>query len=60
MRRRIIVGYFVLEFLILIFTKNRHALQSSVILLNFMSLKQPEVRDVRLLERTFIIIARGV
>ena len=49
MPRKIVLGYFLLEFLVLIFTKNCHVPQFSVILVNFMSFKQPEVRGVRLL-----------
>ena len=57
---RIEVGYFLLEFLIIIFIKNCNIPQFSVILVNFMSFKQPEVRGVRLLETKCVIFARGV
>ena len=60
MPRRIEVGYFLLEFLIIIFIKKCNIPQFSVILVNFMRFKQPEVRGVRLLETKCVIFARGV
>ena len=59
MRKSIVVGNF-LEFPNLIFTKNCHVPQLSVILVNLMSFMLPEVRGVRLLEIKCVIFARDV
>ena len=56
----IVVGYFLLEFLILIFTKNCHIPQLFVIFVDFISFKLSDVRGVRLLETKFVNFARGV
>ena len=60
MPRIIVVGNFLLEFPILIFTKKCHVPQFSVILVNFISFKLPEVWGVLLLEIKCVLFARGV
>ena len=55
-----VVGYFLLKFLIFIFTKNCHMPNFSVILENFMGFELPEVGGVRLLETVLVNYVRGV
>ena len=60
MPRRIVVGYFLLEFPIFILTKKCNLTQFSSIEVHFITFKLPEVGGMRLLEIKFVIIARGV